>query len=227
MNRKRILQAVAALTVFGLLYATGWLWPLLRLTLALCGIATIALALYCGTRLAAKARSRDAGEGVLSASDYLPVVVASLTALIAFALMAIVPRAQQTNSVQPQSVTTDSSTSLPATSITGPQAEADELDTARSTRSKEAQGLEQRNRDAEDEAASRAAAEFMGALIGAGIEQQQRQQADPRYQRFKQSIEKASACPRCGGAGTYRYVDGRGVLQSRSCPSCYGSGRAY
>ena len=75
--------------------------------------------------------------------------------------------------------------------------------------------------------ADRAAAEFMGALLGAAMEQERREQSDPRYQRFKQSLERARVCPRCNGAGSYRYVDGKGVLQVRSCPSCTIPGRSF
>jgi DnaJ-class molecular chaperone len=34
-------------------------------------------------------------------------------------------------------------------------------------------------------------------------------------------------CPRCGGAGSYRFVDGNGNLQLRVCPSCNGMGTQY
>ncbi|WP_404309611.1 hypothetical protein [Neorhodopirellula lusitana] len=75
--------------------------------------------------------------------------------------------------------------------------------------------------------ADRAAAEFMGALLGAAMEQERREKNDPRYQRLKQSIEQARVCSRCGGAGNYRFVDGNGVLQVRACPGCRGSGKAF
>jgi DnaJ-class molecular chaperone len=34
-----------------------------------------------------------------------------------------------------------------------------------------------------------------------------------------------STCQRCGGAGTYRYVDQNGELIARACPDCFGRGR--
>ena len=89
MNRTRTLQAVAAVAVFGLLYATGWLWPLLRITLALCGFAMIVMTIYVGAKLAVKARSRQADDGPLPASDYLPFVVVSFaTAVYSCSLVA-------------------------------------------------------------------------------------------------------------------------------------------
>ncbi|MEM9569154.1 MAG: hypothetical protein AAF974_12700 [Cyanobacteria bacterium P01_E01_bin.34] len=65
--------------------------------------------------------------------------------------------------------------------------------------------------------------DFFGALGRAQAEQQN----DPRYQRFQDSINRASVCPRCGGQGNYRYVDQSGVLQVQQCPSCLGSGRSF
>ena len=68
--------------------------------------------------------------------------------------------------------------------------------------------------------------EFLEALMQEHARQQQ-QQKNAEYERFKRAAEQARICQRCGGAGQYRYVDGRGVLQVRRCPSCRGYGRAF
>jgi hypothetical protein len=69
-------------------------------------------------------------------------------------------------------------------------------------------------------------AEFLGALVQANAQQQAAEQ-ERQYQEFRKALQNASVCSRCGGAGTYRYVDAAGVLQAPSCPSCLGSGRSY
>lgn len=60
---------------------------------------------------------------------------------------------------------------------------------------------------------------FIGALVSTA---KQRQQSPNREQGPKWLTE----CWRCGGAGTYRYVDGQGVLRAQHCPNCYGTGKA-
>jgi hypothetical protein len=61
---------------------------------------------------------------------------------------------------------------------------------------------------------------FIGALVSAA--KQQQQQPPNREQGPKWLTQ----CWRCGGAGTYRYVDGQGVLRAQHCPRCYGTGQA-
>jgi len=68
---------------------------------------------------------------------------------------------------------------------------------------------------------------FLEAMMQEAARRQQQQQNNPRYQEFQRQMERLRQCPRCGGAGSYRYVDQNGVLQARQCPSCLGSGRAY
>jgi len=67
---------------------------------------------------------------------------------------------------------------------------------------------------------------FLEAMMQEAARRQQ-QQNNPRFQEFQRQMERLRQCARCGGAGSYRYVDQNGVLQWRQCPSCMGSGRAY
>jgi len=219
MNRKRKIQAAIAAVLFGALYATGWLWPLVYITLSLGGAAAVLFAIFLAVQLAVKARQKDDVQRGLGWSDFVPLLGAVLGALLAFLSLAAVP----TSKLEP---------SEPRTTLTSEASKSDsDLSVSPSHSKPNRPQASQRlgpgtGTGTEVGPASQAAAEFLGALLGAGAEQQRRQQADPRYQRFKQSLEHASVCPRCGGAGVYRYVDGNGVLQSRACPSCYGSGRA-
>ena len=59
------------------------------------------------------------------------------------------------------------------------------------------------------------------AFFQATIAERQRQ---ARQQRSDQWMQKMRTCNHCGGAGTYRYVDGQGKLIAKSCPKCYGTG---
>jgi hypothetical protein len=54
----------------------------------------------------------------------------------------------------------------------------------------------------------------------------QAQAEQRRSEDIQRALQQASVCPRCGGAGTYRYVE-NGLLIANSCPSCMGTGRAY
>lgn len=66
----------------------------------------------------------------------------------------------------------------------------------------------------------------MQLLLEAAARQQQTQQSQ-EYQRFNQTVQQASVCNTCGGAGTYRFVDQFGNLNARQCPSCMGSGKRW
>jgi hypothetical protein len=71
-----------------------------------------------------------------------------------------------------------------------------------------------------------AAAQLLGALFQAAANEKAAEN-ERRYQEFRGGLDNLSKCPRCGGAGTYRYVDGSGVLRSANCPSCLGSGGSF
>ena len=215
MNRTRRIQAAAAALLFAALYAAGWLWPLVRITLSMCGFTLVLLTMFLGARLAAKAWKKDESQPPLASTDFMPVLFIALGALLAFVLLAAVP-ASKSDVPNRRTVTHESLSSEPGAETS-----------ARRTETGRTQTSSQSDEGAEVDPASQAAAEFLGALLGASAEQQHRQQADPRYQSLQQSLERASVCLRCGGAGVYRYVDGSGVLQSQACPSCYGSGRAF
>jgi hypothetical protein len=71
-----------------------------------------------------------------------------------------------------------------------------------------------------------AAAQLLGTLFQ-GAAEERAAEKERQYQQFRQGLSNLSKCPRCGGAGTYRYVDALGVLQSANCPSCKGAGGSY
>lgn len=76
--------------------------------------------------------------------------------------------------------------------------------------------------------AEMAAAKLMGALIGAAAEQQRRQRERDRTDpRLKYAGEGGNVCIQCDGAKVYRFVDGNGVLQVKTCPRCRGTGNAF
>ncbi|MCC9601045.1 hypothetical protein LOC67_10855 [Stieleria sp. JC731] len=214
MNTTKKFQLATTIVAFSVLYAFGWLWPLIRISLSLGGFAAVILTLYLAVTLVTKRLKRDSDRPPLRGIDFVPVLGTMLVAILIFGLLAVVPSGRETDSEERTVTTREHSVEQPEPHARSPKREKKASTTQAPSLS-------------EDDEASRAAAEFLGALLGASAEQQRRQQNDPRYQRFKQSIENTAICPRCGGAGVYRYVDGNGVLQSRSCPSCYGSGRSF
>jgi len=225
MNNHRKVQAAIAVAILGALYAAGWLWPLVRITLSLCGVALLFLTLFLTAKLAVRKRKRNAEQPALSRPDIMPVLGAALGAFLALLFLAVVPTSDPENEASRHTITHEASKKEPEATASANRSEPRRSEPSRSEPSRSEPSRRLRA-ESEVDPASQAAAEFLEALLGAGAEQHRQQQADPRYQRFKQSLENASVCPRCGGAGVYRYVDGSGVLQSRACPSCYGSGRA-
>jgi len=73
----------------------------------------------------------------------------------------------------------------------------------------------------EDAQLAQEVAEF---LFGPIFQEAQRKQ-NAQNRQAQQAYENFLKCSRCGGQGNYRYVDNNGILQSRSCPICLGSGK--
>lgn len=72
----------------------------------------------------------------------------------------------------------------------------------------------------------RAWARMFSALVESNA-QRETDERERQYQALRHAINEADKCPHYGGAGAYRYVDAAGMLQSRQCPSCAGSGKAF
>lgn len=260
MDQKRKIWIGTAIAVVAILYFTGALWPLVRFTLTLIGVASLAASAYFGFRYfrASQAANSDSSLEKPMAGQAIAAVTATV---LTFFLLTLVPSA--TSDVRPEAEPEASGKSVVESMARTTQTKSVVSSTAEKTKKQPEQSPNttkplvnsppppvsksnvlrspektstatvSRPRQAPSkpkmspDEADRAAAEFMGALLGAAMEQERREKNDPRYQRFKQSIEQARVCSRCGGAGNYRFVDGNGVLQVRACPSCRGSGKAF
>ncbi|MDM4015139.1 hypothetical protein [Roseiconus lacunae] len=239
MNKSQKIIACLTLVCFVVLYAFGWLWPLVRIVLSTFGFASLVASLYfAGIVVIAHFKKRD-DQVDHDNSSVVRAAFSAVATLLLFAMLAVVPAPSGSGDAAPSDIQSGSqsadedrassrgreSTAKNDRNLQGGENASPSMD---STASKQqvASKPESKKPVSDFDPASQAAAEFLGALLGASAEQQRRQQSDPRYQQFKQSLDRLSVCPRCGGAGQYRYVDGSGTLQVQNCPSCFGSGRA-
>ncbi|EMI44893.1 membrane protein [Rhodopirellula sp. SWK7] len=261
MDQKRKIWIGTAIAAVAILYFTGTLWPLVRFTLTLIGVASLAASTYFGFWYfrASHAANSDSSLEKPKAGQAIAAVTATV---LTFFLLTLVPSASSDMrpEVEPEATSGKSvvdsaarttqtkpavssiiektkkqpeqshNTTKPLVNSPPPPVSKsnvlrspEKTSTATVSRPRQAASKPKMSPDEAD----RAAAEFMGALLGAAMEQERREKNDPRYQRLKQSIEQACVCSRCGGAGNYRFVDGNGVLQVRACPGCRGSGKAF
>ena len=255
MYRNQKVALGSAIGAVLILYLTGLLWPLVRLVLTCVALAGLSASAYLGFRYFRDKKINDEKPDARQPKPGHAIATIAATAMT-FMLLSLVPQNEPAPSTQPEgnrsvaiarpksqpkqpaahptpkpsvpkAVATAKPPAQPSNSKTVPRTSNPRTQTTPvRSRSSTAQSTKPKRKMSEEQA-DRAVADFMGALLGAAMEQERREQSDPRYQRFKQSLEKARVCPRCGGAGSYRFVDGKGVLQVRSCPSCTIPGRSF
>jgi len=240
-----VLVSACAISLL-VLYSTGLLLPLIRFLLSATVAIAAAGAIYSCVRIVILTHTAADPQHPPSCSTHKTTgFVCGLLAVVCGLLLFLLPSGQGpsvkgptsaaspaadvTNKASETEARTEGRTSSRGNEAPHPVTPSVSQDASRDhdtpSRSQSAATSEREASQADD--SDRAVANFLGTLIQAGMQQQQQAERDPRYQQFRQGLENASRCPRCGGAGVYRYVDDAGVLQSRSCPSCLGSGRAF
>ena len=227
-NDKKIYLAVALISLC-VLYFTGWLWPIIRFGLTLAIVSALVATIYFAyMAFVANRNLNSAGESEPSRqSIHLAIAFATATlffsTLLAFAPAAdIAPQTDPVVSAPPQTapVVGPSSQSVPVVSKpseTRSQSKTERRSEATANnRSRRASGTNAEN-------------QLMNVLAGAIQQEQQQRQVQRQQQNARtiRALTEKPKCHKCGGAGSYRYVDQSGQLQVNNCPDCMGTGNAY
>jgi hypothetical protein len=212
-NIQKVYLAVAIVSVT-VLYFTGLLWPLVRFCLTLAFVSSVVASGYFAYQAYISYRNLNSETNADRRPIHLTIAFAVST-LFFLLLLALAP-------VGSAFIQQDRYSGGSSHEGDGGR-EYTERSTADDDGGAVANTISRRNSDANR------ANPLMNIFAGAiQQEYQQRQQDQQRHNdRVIQSLTEKSKCYKCGGAGSYRYVDGLGQLRVNECPDCKGTGNAW